>query len=79
MSIDDKLCQQFLLFCGYPSGIISELQIPSISENVPNITDPVLATINMLQDHQVLTLFRMGLFRAAREVRGEGDKKVPPP
>ena len=79
MSIDDKLCQQFLLFCGYPSNIISELQIPSISENVPNITDPVLATINMLQDHQVLTLFRMGLFRATREFRGEGDKKVPPP
>ena len=79
MSIDDKLCQQFLLFCGYPSNIISELQIPSISENVPNITDPVLATINMLQDHQVLTLFRMGLFRATREFRGDGDKKVPPP
>ena len=79
MSIDDKLCQQFLLFCGYPSNIISELQIPSISENVPNITDPVLATINMLQDHQVLTLFRMSLFRATREFRGDGDKKVPPP
>ena len=58
------------MFCGYLSDIISELQIPSMSENVSNVTnvtDPVLASITMFQDHQVLTLFRMGLFSAARE------------
>ena len=36
-------------FCGYFSNIISELQIPSILENISNvtdITDPVLAVIN---------------------------------
>ena len=51
MSIDDELCQ---IFCGYLSNIISDLQIPSISKNISNatdITDPVLATINMFQDH----------------------------
>ena len=37
--------------------IISELQLPSISENVSNmtdITDPVLATINMFRDHPII-------------------------
>ena len=50
-SNDDKLCQ---IFCSYFSNIVSELQIPSISENISNvtdITDPVLAAINMFQDH----------------------------
>ena len=53
MSNDGELCQ---IFCDH-SKIISEFQIPSISENISNvtdITDPVLAAINMLQDHKVL-------------------------
>ena len=51
MSNDGELCKTF---CDYFSNIISELQIPSISENILNvidITDPVLAAINMFQDH----------------------------
>ena len=54
VSNDDKLCQ---LVSGYFSNIISELQIPSISENISNvtdITDPVLAAINMFQDHLII-------------------------
>ena len=42
------------LFSDYFSNIISELQIPSTSENISNvtdITDPALAAINMFQDH----------------------------
>ena len=41
-------------FCDCFSNIISELQIPSISENISNvtdITDPVLAAINTFKDH----------------------------
>ena len=47
MSNDGELCQ---IFSGYSSNIISELQIPSISENISNVTDisdPVLASINV--------------------------------
>ena len=42
------------MFFGYCSNIISDLQIPSICKNISNvtdITDPVLAEINMFQDH----------------------------
>ena len=40
------------IFFGYLSNIISELQIPSISKNISiDITDPVLAAINMFLDH----------------------------
>ena len=51
VSNDGKLCQ---IFCGYFSNIISELQIPSISKNISNvtdITDPVFAAISTFQDH----------------------------
>ena len=34
--IDGELCQ---IFCGYFSNIISELQIPSISESISNVTN----------------------------------------
>ena len=45
----------YVIFWDNFSNIISELQIPSISENISNVTDktdPVLAAINMFQDHQ---------------------------
>ena len=51
MSNDGELCK---IFCDYFSNVISELQIPSISENILNvidIMDPVLAAISMFQDH----------------------------
>ena len=51
VSNDGELCQ---LFCDYFSNIISELQIPSISENISNVTDimdHVLAAIIMFQDY----------------------------
>ena len=51
VSNDDKLCQ---IFCGYFCNIIFDLQIPSTSTNISNvtdITDPVLAAINMFQDY----------------------------
>ena len=51
MSNDDELSR---IFCDYFSNIISELQIPSISENissVSDITDSVFAAINTFQDH----------------------------
>ena len=51
VSNDGQLCQ---MFYDYFSNIISELQIPSISQNISNvtdITDPVLAAIIMFQDH----------------------------
>ena len=44
----------YVIFWDNFSNIISELQIPSISENISNVTDktdPVLAAINMFQDH----------------------------
>ena len=42
------------IFSDYFSNIVSELQIPSTSENISNvtdITDPALAAINMFQDY----------------------------
>ena len=48
---EDELYQ---IFCDYFPNIISELQIPSISKNISNVTDiteHVLATIIMFQDH----------------------------
>ena len=49
VSNDDELYQ---ISCGCFSKIISELQIPSIFENILNmtdITDPVFEAINMFQ------------------------------
>ena len=40
--------------CDFFYNFMSELRIPSISENISNatdITDSVLATINVFQDH----------------------------
>ena len=62
VSNDSELCQ---FFCGYFSNVISELQIPSISEsisNVTDITDPVLAAINMFQDHPSIKNIREQTF-----------------
>ena len=64
MSNDDELCQ---IFCGDFSNIISELQIPSISENISNVTDiidPVLAVINMFQDHPSIKNIRGKNFKS---------------
>ena len=36
VSNDDELCQ---ILCSYFSNIISDLQIPSISKNISNVTD----------------------------------------
>ena len=50
VSNNDELYQ---IFCGYFSKIISELHIPSIFENILNmtdITDPVFEAINMFQN-----------------------------
>ena len=64
VSNDSELCQ---FFCDYFSNIISELQIPSISENissVTDITDPVLAAINMFQDHSSIRNIREKNFKS---------------
>ena len=64
MSNDGELCQ---FFCGYFSTIISELQIPSISENISNvidITDPILAAIIMSQDHPSIKNIRAKNFKS---------------
>ena len=64
MSNDGELCQ---IFCDYFSNIISEHQIPSISENISNmayITDPVLAAINMFQDHPSIKNIREKNFKS---------------
>ena len=52
---------------GYFINIISELQIPSISENISNvtdITDSVLAAINMFQDHPSINNIRTKNFKS---------------
>ena len=54
-------------FYGYFINIISELQIPSISENISNvtgITDSVLAAINMFQDHPSINNIRTKNFKS---------------
>ena len=54
-------------FCDYFSNIISELQIPSISENISNvtdITDPVLAAINTFKDHTSIKNIREKNFKS---------------
>ena len=64
VSNDGELCQ---IFCDYYSNIISELQIPSISENISNvtdITDPVLAAINTFQDHPSIKNIREKSFKS---------------
>ena len=64
MSNDGELCQ---IFCDYFSNIISEHQIPSISENISNmayITDPVLAAIDMFQDHPSIKNIREKNFKS---------------
>ena len=63
VSNDDELCQ---IFCGYFSNIISDLQIPSISKNISkatDITDPVLAAINMFQDYPSIKNVRAKSFK----------------
>ena len=48
------------IFFGYLSNIISELQIPSISKNISiDITDAVLAAINMFLDHPIIQVLRI--------------------
>ena len=54
------------VFCGYSSNIIFELQIPSISENISKVTDmtdPVLAVINMFQDQPSIKNIRAKSFK----------------
>ena len=63
-SNDDELYQ---IFCGYFSNIISELQFPSISENISNvtdITDPLLAAIKKFQDHPSIKNIRAKNFKS---------------
>ena len=62
MPNDGELYQ---FFYGYFSDIISELKIPSIFENILNvtdITDPVFAAINMFQDHPSIKNIRAKSF-----------------
>ena len=64
VSNDGKLCQ---IFSDYFSNIISGLQIPSISKNISNVTDityPVLAAINMFQDHPSIKNIREKNFKS---------------
>ena len=64
VSNDDELCQ---IFCGYFSNIISDLQIPSISKDISkatDITDPVLAAINMFQDYPSIKNVRAKNFKS---------------
>ena len=64
VSNDGELCQ---IFSGFFSNITSELQIPSISKNiskVTDITDPVLAAINMFQDHPSIKNIREKNFKS---------------
>ena len=65
---DYKICQ---FFYGYFSNIISDLQIPSISKsisNVTDITDPVLAVIDMLEDHPRMKNIRVKYFKTVISV-----------
>ena len=51
VSNDNEICQ---ISCNYFPNVISELQIPSISENISNMidmTDPDLEAINVFQYH----------------------------
>ena len=64
VSNDGDLCQ---IFCDYFSYIISETQIPSMSENISNVTDttdPVLAAIIMFQDHTSIKNIREKNFKS---------------
>ena len=64
MSNEDKRCP---IFCGYFSNIFSDLKIPSISKNISNVNDitgPVLAAINMFQDHLSITNIRAKNFKS---------------
>ena len=64
MSNDDILCQ---IFCGYFSNVISDFPIPSISKNISNatdITDAVLGTINVFQDHLIIKNIRAKNFKS---------------
>ena len=64
VSNDGELCQ---IFSDYFSNIISGLQTPSISKNTSNvtdITDPVLAAINMFQDHPSIKNIREKNFKS---------------
>ena len=59
-----ELCK---IYCDYFSNIISELQIPRISENISNMTDitgPVLAAIIMFQDHPSIKNVREKNFKS---------------
>ena len=62
------MCQ---IFCDYFSNIISDLQIPRISKsisNVTDITDLVLAVINMLEDHPRMKNIRVKYFKTVISV-----------
>ena len=64
LSNDSELCQ---IFCDYFSNIISELEIPRISENISNmadITGPVLAAIIMFQSHPSIKNIREKNFKS---------------
>ena len=53
-------------FFGYFSNIFSELQIPSVSGNISNvtdITDPVFAAINMFKDHPSINNIKAKKFK----------------
>ena len=53
--------------CDYFFNIISELQIPSIFENISNgtdITDPALAAIIIFQDHPSIKNIREKSFKS---------------
>ena len=65
VSNDGELCQ---IFYGCFSNIISEPKIPSISENISNVTgisNPVLAGINMFQDHPSIKNVRVKNLKSA--------------
>ena len=64
VSNDGELCQRF---CDILSNIISELQIPSIFENISNVTDindPVLTVINTFQGHPSIKNIRANNFKS---------------
>ena len=62
MSNDDELCRTF-----FGSNITFELQIPGMSKNISNvtdITDPVVAAINVFQDHPSIKNTRAKNFKS---------------
>ena len=67
------------MFFGYFSNIIFVLQIPSIFENISNVTDmtdPVLAAINMFQDHPSIKNIRAKIFKSVFSLSHTTETKI---